>query len=469
MKVVVVGGGMVGLCTSMLLARDGHEVSVIERDSSPPPDPGDAWSSWERRGVNQFRLAHLFLSRFRSVIQAELPELADSLIAAGALQFNIVDNIPDEMKGGTRPGDDRFDLISGRRSFVESVTARLADNTPGVTVRRGAAVERVVTGPSAREGILNVIGVELERGEPISADLVVDASGRRSPLPRWIDDAGGSPVPEELDDCGFVYYGRHFRSSDGSLPAMFGPLKQDYGSISVLTLPADNGTWSVTIIASAKDSSLRALTDPKKWEAAVRALPLAGHWIDAEPIDDGVAVMAKIEDRIRDYAPGGRPVATGVLAVGDAWSCTNPSLGRGASIGAMHALLLRDLLRDQKGSDPWELASTWYEQTRTEMEPWYRTTLTYDRHRLAEVQSIIDGRRFESSDKQWLALKALEAQSMNDPDALRMNLELGMLLRRADEALTDPAVSRMLAGSESSSREASPLGPSRAELLEAIA
>ena len=47
--------------------------------------------------------------------------------------------------------------------------------------------------------------------------------------------------------------------------------------------------------------------------------------------------MAKIEDRIRDFWPGGRPMATGVLAVGDARACTNPSVRRGASIGMLHA------------------------------------------------------------------------------------------------------------------------------------
>jgi 2-polyprenyl-6-methoxyphenol hydroxylase-like FAD-dependent oxidoreductase len=41
MKIVIVGAGMVGLCTSMLLAGDGHEVVVLERDPAPPPDPAE--------------------------------------------------------------------------------------------------------------------------------------------------------------------------------------------------------------------------------------------------------------------------------------------------------------------------------------------------------------------------------------------------------------------------------------------
>ena len=57
--------------------------------------------------------------------------------------------------------------------------------------------------------------------------------------------------------------------------------------------------------------------------------------------------MAKIEDRVRSLVVDGRPVATGVLTVGDAWACTNPSVGRGVSIGMLHAVALRDTLHDR--------------------------------------------------------------------------------------------------------------------------
>jgi 2-polyprenyl-6-methoxyphenol hydroxylase-like FAD-dependent oxidoreductase len=469
MKIVISGGGMVGLCTGMMLAREGHEVTVLERDSEPPPDPSQAWESWERKGVNQFRLAHFFLSKFRTLAESELPNLTNALAAAGACRYNVIDNIPDDMKGGAQPADKRYEAITGRRCVVESVTARVAEETPGVTVRRGAPVRGLVTGAAAHDGVLHVTGVELDNGERIEADLVVDATGRRSPLPRWISDAGGAPVPEELEDSGFMYYGRHFRSADGSLPVMFGPLKQDYGSISALTLPADNGTWSVTIIASTRDPALRAVSDPQKWEKVVRLLPLAAHWLDGEPIDSGVAMMTKIEDRIRDYAPGGKPLATGILAVGDSWSCTNPSLGRGASIGLMHAALLRDVIRDGKDADPWSLASTWYELTRTEAEPWYRSTLSYDRARLAEVDAIIAGKPFNSTNSEWTIVKALEALSFEDPDFLRANLDVAMVLRRSDEVAGDPAVKAVLSGERQIATDQPPLGPSRDELLAALA
>ena len=67
---IVIGGGVAGLSSAMLLARDGHHVTVLERDPSPPPAPEEAWEIWERRGVSQFRLPHLFLPRFRELLDA---------------------------------------------------------------------------------------------------------------------------------------------------------------------------------------------------------------------------------------------------------------------------------------------------------------------------------------------------------------------------------------------------------------
>jgi glycine/D-amino acid oxidase-like deaminating enzyme len=58
-KILVLGGGIVGLSTAMMLARRGHDVTVFERDSKPlPASPEDAWQGWERRGVAQFRQPH---------------------------------------------------------------------------------------------------------------------------------------------------------------------------------------------------------------------------------------------------------------------------------------------------------------------------------------------------------------------------------------------------------------------------
>ena len=237
------------------------------------------------------------------------------------------------MNGGLRDDDARFALLTGRRPVVEAAIGRVTARTPGVDVRRGVAVKGLLTGDDQVEGVRHVVGVVTEDGDEVRADLVVDAGGRRSALPRLLADIGARPPVEEVEDSGFVYYGRHFCSADGSVPPAFGANLMPYDSVSILTLPADNGTWGVGLVSSAGDAALRAARDPDVWTRVIASYPLVAHWLDGEPIT-GVDVMAKIEDRHRSFVVDGVPVATGVVALGDSWACTNPSVGRGASIGA---------------------------------------------------------------------------------------------------------------------------------------
>ena len=83
-SIVVTGGGMAGLTAAMLLADDGHEVLVLERDPALPPGPADAWESWTRRGVNQFRLVPLPAARASgSRSERALPRVVAALEEAG--------------------------------------------------------------------------------------------------------------------------------------------------------------------------------------------------------------------------------------------------------------------------------------------------------------------------------------------------------------------------------------------------
>src|SRR4029077_13654117 len=97
-RIVVIGGGVCGLTSGLLLARDGHEVTLLERDATLPPDSAeDAWRDWERRGVNQFRMIHLFAPRFHALLAAELPDVIEDAEALGAIRVNPFRLIPEEV------------------------------------------------------------------------------------------------------------------------------------------------------------------------------------------------------------------------------------------------------------------------------------------------------------------------------------------------------------------------------------
>ena len=97
----------------------------------------------------------------------------------------------------------------------------------------------------------------------------------------------------------------------------------------------------------------------------MRACPAHAHWIDHEPITDVIA-LGGIVDRYRRFVTPRGPVATGVVALADAWACTNLSLGRGMTLALMHAQYLRDCVRYHL-EHPRELAEVWDTVTEAEL------------------------------------------------------------------------------------------------------
>jgi len=465
-RVIVIGGGVVGLCGALLLGRDGHEVTVIERDPAPPVEPGAAWNDWERRGVSQFRMLHFLQPRFRTLMDANAPEITRALLDAGALRMNPFRDLHRLITGGFREGDERFDSVTARRPVAEAAIARLVDRADNVTVRRGVGVAGLVTDEPSPDGIPHVIGVRTGGGDRLLADVVVDAGGRRSALPGLLAGIGARAPIEEKQDCGFVYYARHFRSGDGSVPQSLGPIQMPYDSTSIVTLPADNGTWGVAVVTSGKDAALRRLTDAEVWTRVVKAYPLAAHWLEGEALEPGVSVMAKIEDRKRTFVVGGQPVATGVLALGDSWACTNPSVGRGITMGAVHAVALRDLLRD--AIEPTELARRWHDVTVDTVDPWYRDSLTFDAGRLAQIDAEIAGHHFEPVPGYETTL-TLQASAKHDPDLLRAVLDVAGVIATTDEVVARPGVRERIAELGRGWRDERLPGLTRAELLEVVA
>jgi 2-polyprenyl-6-methoxyphenol hydroxylase-like FAD-dependent oxidoreductase len=418
--------------------------------------------------VNQFHLPHFMLPRWRELVEFELPGVIDELVNLGGLRLNAVSALPAGITGGHHDGDERFDTVTARRPVVEAAVAAVAMRTPGVTIRRGAGVTGLITGTAAVPGVPHVTGVLTDAGTAIRGDLVVDAGGRRSPIGAMLEAAGGRRPVEVRDDSGFVYYSRHFRSVDGTVPSLAATVLEHFDSVSLLTLPCDNGTWAIAFTTSAGDTALRRLRDSSVWHAALDLYPTAAHWGDGEPITD-VQVIGAIEDRSRRFVVDGAPVVTGMVAVGDAWACTNPSLGRGTSIGLLHACALRDLLQEVGPDEADKLVRRFDEVTDSTVGELYRMTLGFDRHRLAEIEGDIAGRPYHTADPTWAIAKAIDAAKFRDPDVLRARLAIGSLLATPPEVLAQPGLLGSVISLGANEPRYPMPGPTRAELLTTIA
>jgi len=461
-SVVVCGAGVVGLATALMPARDGHEVTVYEGDPSvPPDDPAQAWTAWRRRGVAQFRQPHNLLPRFREVLAEELPDVVELLVAAGCFEGNALHPPPPGLAGfAPRPDDDRFRFLTGRRPVVEAVFASAAD-AAGIRVHRGTAIAGLVTGGPVLADTVHVAGVRTADGAEVRADLVVDATGRRTASARWLADVGAPAPSVESEDGGFAYYTRYFTGPRQPIrrSAPYTP----YDTFALLTIPGDNDTWSVTVVTTTGDAPLKALRGTACFTRVVAACPAQAHWLEGTPITD-VVVMAGLLDRRRRFVVDGRPVATGFAAVGDAWACTNPTTARGSSVGLAQARLLRDVVR-RYADDPAGFPLAWDEATERVVTPFHDDQVRADRDRAAAMSPDRDASPPPGSSPFGTA-------AFRDPEVFRALLETATCLALPQEVLARPDIRARIdaarPGPTDTAGPAGPAGPDRAALLRLV-
>ena len=377
-RVVVVGGGIGGLATALVLAPRGHDVTILDRDPADlPPDTHAAWAQWPRRGVPQFRHIHLFNARGRAVLREEAPDVLAALHAAGAGEIHL---------GG--PDDDELVRLTCRRTTYELVLRRAVLEDSRVRFVGG---ERVVALMAQRS---RIVGARTADGVQWPADLVVDASGRRSQVATWLSAAGLPPPEGEEDEEGSVGYTRWYRLRSEPAAAL---VRADLGYAAGVVGPADDGMFCVTFGCLAEDPVMRRLRDATAFDAAVAATPTLAAWTapDRATVETGVLSMADRNNRIVRLASNGSTVATGLVLLGDSAVCTNPGYGRGVGLALVHARALAGVLAEV-GEDPEAVTRAFEEVTRTELEPWYRAAVEGDRVRRGIGRRLVAGERWEA-------------------------------------------------------------------------
>jgi 2-polyprenyl-6-methoxyphenol hydroxylase-like FAD-dependent oxidoreductase len=363
MRTVVVGAGPTGLFSAIALARLGHEVVVVDRDPGPPSGPD---ATWQRRGVMQFEHAHTFRRQVVDVLAAVLPDVLDSLVAAGAQLAAVGEGAPV--------------ALLCRRALFERVFRSHAARQPGVTLRCGH-VDRI------EQDRGTAVGVTVD-GRAIRADLVIDASGRAS---RFTD---GIRPQAEGEDCGAVYVTRQYRLHD---PDATGPMNSPIGlSLSLsgylaIAFLHDNGAFSITLNHDGADKRLRMLRHDDIFDEAVRAIPQLSQWIDparALPVS-GALPGGRLYNTYRgQLGPSGKPALTGMISVGDAVCTTTPLAGRGISLSLMQAQELVHTL-DRHGPDITTATEYFDSWCLTHIWPWF------DDHRYTDADRI---RRWSGGD-----------------------------------------------------------------------
>jgi 2-polyprenyl-6-methoxyphenol hydroxylase-like FAD-dependent oxidoreductase len=466
-RVVVLGGGIAGLAAAIALARRGYPVTLIERD--PPPPAGhdeDPFLAWKRRGVPQFRLPHGFSARARSQLAAHAPDVLERLLADGIEEINVFKRlISPEL---WEPSDDEFTVVWARRSAFELALRRSAESEPGITflcpaVASGLRFDRSPGGPPL------VTGVRLADGRELDADVVLDCGGRSSPVSRWLA-AEDAHVRTDTQDCRTVYFSRYYRFTPGcDLPkTAVAILRGDIDDLMFIGFPGDDDTFAICVEARPDDQDIRLLRHTWAWEAATSGIPAVAPWVDpanATPLDE-VQTMGGHHNVRRRYVVDGRPVALGLLAVGDALCTTNPAYGWGASMALTYAFAAAEAVSSHD-ADPVAMALAYDAATSSEADAVYKESAAMDRARIyrSTGQEVPEHDRAEM-ERQHLIAEGVGAGVFFDIELGRAFSRRVNLAGPADAVLDNPdIVSRARAARERITSEPAPKpGPNLKEL-----
>jgi 2-polyprenyl-6-methoxyphenol hydroxylase-like FAD-dependent oxidoreductase len=388
-RVVIIGAGMAGLATALVLKHSASEVVIVERDA--PPDifsPDLAFDAWKRSGVPQLHHTHIFLARLRTILRDRHPEVLAELISEGIEPSTIDQALPaGQWESAAEPGDDDLLHLWGRRATLEYVLRRHVGKQPNVTFVHSARVEGLVIDASASG--LRVSGVEVRRHgerEVVAADVVVDASGARSKAAEWLR-ARGATIDEQLERSPCAYYCRHFRQRDLATEP---PRRGTGANVDYLifgTFFAEKGTFSIAFAVPDTEPELsEALRHSEGFDYACGRIPALAKWTArAEPISR-VLGGAGLSNRWNHYATRGKKAVLGFFPVGDSQVQTNPIYGRGCSSAFVQADVLADVLAASR--DPRERMRRFHRGVRTLLMPHFRFSVQADRAFLARARAL---------------------------------------------------------------------------------
>ena len=220
-------------------------------------------------------------------------------------------------------------------------------------MRFGVKVTGLLTAPGGPNGRPpHVTGVRTDCGD-LAADLVVDATGRRSPIDDWLRQVGARTTATWRAECGIAYFSRHYRvRPDADLPApLVTRIVVALDEFLAGKWGGDNGAVQLVVAPLAADHRFRTVRDPQVFTAVLRTIPTYAAWLDVmDPITD-VFPMAGLHNTLRRLVVDGIPVATGLHAIGDSVCTTNPTLGRGLALALSGAADLADTISEH-AADP---------------------------------------------------------------------------------------------------------------------
>ena len=387
---LVIGSGIAGLLAATVLLNHFTFVTVVERDSLPE-QPG------ARPGVPQTVHSHQLLKRGSSILEQLFPGLEAELVAAGSI---LIDQIADTL---ILTQEDAFprcpsDLIvpSCSRSLLEWMIRHRLPKSDRLQFLDATQVKKLLTDEtnSRITGLQLLDHDDLQLGELI-ADLVVDASGRQSNTPKWLEELG-YPAPSETKVNAFLGYTTRWyecpKQSDADWKMMLVMPQSPNSSRSGVLAAMEGDRWVLSLYGFNQDYPPTDEVGFLEFARTLSNRSLYNVVKDAKPVSP-IYSFRNTENRLRHYEKLKLP--SGLVVMGDAVFAFNPFYGQGMTAAALGALDLDRCLAQQFRSrtNLTGLSDRFQKQLARSLQvPWMLAT-NRDQRWLSPVDAITTGKK----------------------------------------------------------------------------
>ena len=339
---VVIGGSMAGLLAARVLSDHFEQVTIIERDRlTRDAEP--------RKGVPQGRHVHGLLARGAVIMREYFPDLFLTLTQDGAILVSLEDIRWNQLGVWMAPLPSPVKAPFQSRPFLEQHVRDHLAARDNVRIMDACEVSQLCAHNDRITGVVLRYRTGEQHEEALSADLVVDTSGRGSRAPQWLNSLGYGNVQETSVKIDIGYATRIYRCP-AHLPAgwkglfIYGrPPDDKRGGV---IFPIQGGYWMVTLIGSLRDYPPDDEAGFLEFACSLAQPDLYEAMKDAEPVTP-IAVYKYSANRWRHYEHMKR-LPEGFIIMGDAACSFNPVYGQGMSVAAIEAQSLDRCLREQE-------------------------------------------------------------------------------------------------------------------------
>jgi 2-polyprenyl-6-methoxyphenol hydroxylase-like FAD-dependent oxidoreductase len=400
---LVIGGSLAGLLMGRVLANHFDRVTIVERDVYPDqPVP--------RKGVPHSRFPHTLMLRGQQIFEQLFPGLKAELIDRGAIELDSMQDLVFCTSAGLAArAPSGLMLLAFSRDLLDwSIRRRLAA-FPEVQFLTKASVRGLLTNAEHTK----IVGISLHRhedsnievGENLYADLIVDASGKASRTPEWLEALGYQPPPETKVNA-FVGYVAQIYQPPSNLSVdwkmMFMPSAPPHqrrgGAIFPIEGDESNpqqARWIVSLVGGDRDYPP---TDEEGFLAFACSLPmpiLVEAMRQAIPLTPPYAYYGN-ENRLRHYEQLSHSPAR-LIVVGHAACLLNPTYGQAMTVASLEAMIVDQFFQHHSIDDLDQQTHSLQKQlAKAHQEAWSTATGMDNRYHSTQGKPISASSRFVS-------------------------------------------------------------------------